>query len=182
MSSIRLLGIGKLAGCDYLCYKDCLPKPVFLVREIIVLWFILFDGALLYSSLQKRYKNKKTIKYLVRVGKYFGSGARTVHAMRQTSFHQVLLVGDYLKEIVISAFKIIMYGIVSLALLILLRDYWIASPFIIGITGVLCGVEFKRLREFILIYRQMFEYVYGEEYFKSEMEGIKQHWDTLKKK
>ena len=139
-------------------------------------------GALLYSSLQKRYKNKKTIKYLVRVGKYFGSGARTVHAMRQTSFHQVLLVGDYLKEIVISAFKIIMYGIVSLALLILLRDYWIASPFIIGITGVLCGVEFKRLREFILIYRQMFEYVYGEEYFKSEMEGIQQHWDTLKKK
>ena len=102
--------------------------------------------------------------------------------MERTPFHQVLLVGDYLKEIIVSAVKIVMYGIIALALLILLRDYWVSSPFVIGITGILCGMEYKRLGDFILIYRQMFEYVYGDEYFKTEMEGIKQHWDTLRKK
>lgn len=154
----------------------------------LILFNVLFGivgsilGTLLYKSLKRWYTKKKTIKYLVRYGKHFGSGARTVYAMNRTSFHQVLLVGDYLKEIILSSVKIILYCIAGIALLILLRDYWVASPFIIGITGIFSGMEYNRLRDFIMIYRQMFKYVYGEDYFKSEMEGIKQSWETLKKK
>jgi hypothetical protein len=136
-------------------------------------------GSLLYKAALHKYKRGRFIKNLVKAGIYFGSGSRTVYALNKTSFHQILLVGDYLLDILLSLFKLLMCGIVVLVLLIILRAYWISAPIIIGVAGIYCGIEYRRLRDYLKIYHQMFEYVYGEDYFKSEMEGIKQYWGKM---
>lgn len=136
-------------------------------------------GSFLYKAVLHKYKRGRFIKNLVKAGTFFGSGSRTVYALNKTSFHQILLVGDYLLDIILSLFKLLMCGIVVVSLLILLRTYWISAPIIIGIAGVYCGIEYRRLRDYLKIYHQMFKYVYGEDYFKSEMEGIKQYWDKM---
>ena len=136
-------------------------------------------GALLYKAILHKYKRGRFIKNLVKIGTYFGSGSRTVYALNKTSFHQILLVGDYLIDIILSLFKLLMCGFVVLILLFLLRAYWISAPIIIGVSGIYFGVEYRRLRDFLKIYHHMFKYVYGDEYFKSEMEGIKHYWDKM---
>ena len=159
----------------------------FLTHNIwgIILFNILFGvvgsiiGALLYKAVSHKYKRGKFIKNLVKVGTYFGSGSRAAYALNKTSFHQILLVGDYLIDIILSLFKLLMCGVVVLVLLILLRAYWISAPIIIGVAGIYCGVEYRRLRDFLKIYHQMFKYVFGDEYFESEMEGIKQYWNKM---
>ena len=139
-------------------------------------------GSFIYKAVLRKYKKGKFIKYLVKAGTYFGSGSRTVYAMNTTSFHQSILVGDYIIKILLSLFKIGLIGIVTLVLLIVLRSYWISTPFIIGIAGLFCGVEYRTLKDYLKIYDEMFKYVYGDEYFKSEMEGIKQYWDKMTEK
>ena len=47
------------------------------------------------------------------------------------------------------------------------------------VSQLFCGVEYRRLKDYLKIYDRMFKYVYGDEYFKSEMEGIKQYWDKM---
>ena len=136
-------------------------------------------GSLLYKAALRKYKKGKIKKYLVKAGTYFGSGSRTVYAMNNTSFHRSILVGDYIIKILLSLFRIGMIGVIALVLLIILRAYWISTPFIIGIAGLFCGIEYRRLSDYLRIYNAMFEYVYGEEYFKTEMEGIKQYWDKM---
>ena len=136
-------------------------------------------GSILYKALLHKYKRGRFIKNLVKAGTYFGSGSRTEYALNKTSFHQILLVVDYLLDIILSLFKLLMCGVVVLVLLIILRTYWISAPIIIGVAGIYCGVEYRRLRDYLKIYHQMFKYVYGEEYFKSEMEGIKHFWDKM---
>lgn len=139
-------------------------------------------GTILYKAVLHKYKRGRIIKYLVEAGTYFGRGSRTVYALNKTSFHQILLVGDYLINIIMSLFKLLICGIVVLILLILLRVYWISAPIIIGVAGIYCGIVYRRLRDYLKIYHQMFRYVFGEEYFKSEMEGIKQYWDKMTKR
>lgn len=136
-------------------------------------------GALLYKVVLHKYKRGRFIKNLVKAGTYFGSGSRTAYALNMTSFHQILLVGNYLIDIIFSLFKLLICGIVVLVLLILLRAYWISAPIIIGVASIYCGIEYRRLHAYLQIYHQMFKYVYGEEYFKSEMEGIKKYWDNM---
>ena len=134
-------------------------------------------GALLYKTMLRKYKKRRFKRYLIKSGTYFGSGSRTVYAMNKTSFHQALLVGDYLIQILVSIGKLIMSSMVFLALIVILRTFWFSSPIIISVAGFFCGVELRKLRDYLRIYHEMFRYVYGEEYFKSEMEGIKQYWD-----
>jgi len=139
-------------------------------------------GAFLYKTLSRKYKKRRFKRFLIKSGTYFGSGSRTVYAMNKTSFHQALLVGDYVIEIMVSLSKLIMSGIIALALMLVLRAFWISSPIIIGVAGMFCGIEFRKLRDFLGIYHEMFKYVYGDEYFKTEIEGIKQYWDKATKK
>jgi hypothetical protein len=136
-------------------------------------------GALLYKAVLHKYKRRRIIKNLVKAGTYFGSGSRTVYALNKTSFHQILLVGDYLIDIILSLFKLLICGVVVLVLLILFRAYWISTPIIIGIASMYCGIEYLCLRDYLKLYQQMFKYVFGDEYFKSEMEGIIQYWDKM---
>ena len=134
-------------------------------------------GALLYKMMLRKYKKRRFKRFLIKSGTYFGSDSRTVYAMNKTSFHQSLLVGDYLIQILVSIAKLIMSGIVALALIVILRAFWVSSPIIIGLAGLFCGIESRKLRDYLRIYHEMFRYVYGEDYFKSEIEGIKQYWD-----
>lgn len=136
-------------------------------------------GSFIYKVVLRKYKKGKLKKYLVKAGTYFGGGSRTVYAMNTTSFHQSLLVGDYVIKILLSLSKIGIIGVVTLVLLFVLRAYWISTPIIIGVAGLFCGVEYRRLKDYLKIYDGMFKYVYGDEYFKSEMEGIKQYWDKM---
>lgn len=132
-------------------------------------------GTFLYKLLKERIKRKQTIKNLVRAGTYFGAGCRTEYAMHNSSFHQVLLVGDYLKDIIISGIKVLLCCILATGLLALFHDGFIVS-IIIAIASVFCGLEYRRLRDYIVIYRQIFKHVYGDAYFESEIDGIKHYW------
>lgn len=136
-------------------------------------------GSLLYKALLLKYKKGKLRHYLVKAGSYFGSGSRTAYAMKASSFHQSLLVGDYVIKIMLSLFRIGLSGVIALLILLILKAYWIATPIVIGIAGLFCGIESYRLRDYLKIYNEMFSHVYGDEYFKMEMEGIKQYWDKM---
>ena len=136
-------------------------------------------GSFLYKAVSRKYKKSKLKKHLIKAGTYFGSGSRTVYAMKTSSFHQSILVGDYIIKILLSLFRMGMFGIIALTMLFVLRAYWISTPIIIGIVGTFWGIEYRRLRDYMSIYDEMFKYVYGDEYFKTEMEGIKQYWDKM---
>lgn len=134
-------------------------------------------GSLLYNTMTKKYKDGKFKKYLIKLGIFFRGEAAGLFMLYISLLFTKCYLGDYLIQIVLSLGKLIICGIVSVTLLIILRAYWFTSPIIVLIAGLFCGIEYRKLRDFLKLYREMFKYVYGEEYFKTEMDGIKQYWD-----
>lgn len=148
-----------------------------------VVGFILCELVrLAFQAFYRKYRRDKYKKYLVKAGTVFGSGCKTQYAIAKGSFHQVLLVGEYLKDIIVIIGRILLYAIIAVGLLIAFRQYWLAFPVIISIASFFISFEYKRLSLCLNVFNEMFKYVYGEEYFKSEMVGIKQYCDSLSKK
>lgn len=136
----------------------------------------------LYRRISYGFKKKRNVKYLVKVGSTFASGCKTTFAKDQGSFHQALLVGDYLKDIVLSVGRILFYTIISIGFIIYFAEYWFSLPIIITIASIIISFEYKRLNECKNLYHEMFKYIYGDEYYQLEMKGIKEYWKSMSKK
>ena len=135
----------------------------------------------LYSIIIKHFKKKKRVKYLVESGVYFGLGSKTAYAKEEGSFHQALLVGHLLKDIITEIGVILFEAIVALVLIVVFRNYWLSLPIIITICSFVVSIEYRKLKNNLLSYDTVFKYVYGDEYYKSEMDGIKEYWDSITK-
>lgn len=135
-----------------------------------------------YNLLHFKYKKKKNIKYLVKVGSAFGLGSKTIYAMNHSPLHQSLIVGDFIIDLLIMFGRMILAFILSSTLLLLFKDYWISIPVIIFVLSAYSYFEIVRIKECKQMFDIMYKYVFGDEYAKREQEGIKEYWDKITNK
>lgn len=134
-----------------------------------------------YNLIHVKYKKKKTIKYLVKVGSAFGLGSKTAYAMNHSPFHQSLIIGDIIIDLLIMFSRMILVFIVSVALLVVFRNYWESIPIIVFVLSAYSYFEIRRIKECKQRFDLVHKYVFGDEYAKLELEGIKQYWDKITK-
>ncbi len=146
-------------------------------------------GSLLYDLFRRylnkssdRIKRRKFTKRLVRIAESFGYGSRTMYASQKGSFHQALIVGDFIIKIVVIIGKILFVTLSSILLSLIFRDFVISIPLIIVVLSLVITILYKELRRAIKYYSMCYKYVFGEKYFESELDGQKEYWDSLYKK
>ena len=132
-----------------------------------------------YNLIHVKYKKKKTIKYLVKVGSAFGLGSKTVYAMNHSPLHQSLIVGDFIVDLLIMLCRMILAFMLSIALLVVFRNYWISIPIIAFVLSAYSYFEIVRIKECKQMFDIVYKYVFGDEYARLELEGVKQYWDKI---
>lgn len=128
----------------------------------------------------KKYRKRNFIKYLTKTAISFVYGYRFAYASKGTHFQQIVLIGDYIVDIIILVGKIIFTLLVSIILLLVVNS--IFSWVIVVITSFIVTLQYKKLKVILLHYNQGLEMIFGEEALKQEKEGYIQYWDRLTKK
>lgn len=143
-------------------------------------------GAFLYSiivrlisAINKRIKHKLFVKRLVAIGESFGDGYLTALAQTQSSFHQTLLVSHYEIKITIAIAKALGVALGGVALLVVFHESLLARTVIVSVTCIIVAICCRRINRLLKTYKMMFDYVFGDDYKKHMMEGIKHQWDSL---
>lgn len=126
-----------------------------------------------------RYKRKRLIKWLVRSGETYSNGYITAYAQNKSSFHQLLLIGDYIIKIIIEIARILGIVLITIILILLTLKYIVAGPILVAISSIFISFYFQKLKRLIRAYRMMYDYVYGDEYKKHLMEGVHRYWNDI---
>ncbi len=130
-----------------------------------------------YKSTHQTIKKKRFTKRLVEIATSFGQGSRAVYAQNGTTFQQAVLVGDYIIKTIILVGWILFYLLMSIATLVILGDILSWVPVIIF--SVIITIRYKKLKQHLEYFDQTFKIVFGEKYFKDELQGKKEYWDKL---
>ena len=110
---------------------------------------------------KQRNKNR-----FVRYVSAFCLGARASTA-KSTSYKQILLVGDYIIDIMIKCTRIICVLVVATLFVVLLRNVWLwGIPIILA--SFLITIDVLKIRKLRMLYSQTFEMVYGTDYLDRE--------------
>ena len=133
-----------------------------------------------YKLTNHKIKKRVFVKRLIKIAEAYGQGSRAAFAQAGTTFHQQVLVGDYIIKTIMLVGWIIFYLLLSIATLIILGDLlsWIPVIFF----SFVITIRYKKLKQHLDHFKQTFEMIFGEEYFKMERKGQKEYWDELFKK
>ena len=147
-----------------------------------ILGTILFKiGAWFYKKASEKIRRKRFIKLLVSTGEMYCSGYTAGYASYKSTFHQIIHVNDFVVKLLHEILIIILISFSAISLLILFREIVYASTIIIAIACVVIAVKYQKVKLYCNTYKIMFDTVFGEEYKKHMMDGMKQHWDKLTK-
>lgn len=142
--------------------------------------FMFFDKIAQKTS--KHIKRKRLVKYLVMVGESFNDGYTTAYARANSSFHQMLHIGNHEIGVLVAIAKVLFASIAGTAFLVLFQEYVLARSIIIAVTCLFVAFYYKSLKRKLEAYHIMFDYTFGDEYKKHMMEGVEKHWDSIVKK
>ena len=133
----------------------------------------------LVAIVGKKIKRKRFIRRLVVVGEAFSEGYLTALAQAQSTFHQTLLVSHYEIKITIAIAKTFGFALGGLVLLILFNELLLWKLIIVSVTCLIVAINCKRIKKLFKTYEMMFDYVFGDDYKKHMMEGVKLQWDSM---
>lgn len=147
-----------------------------------VLGTVLFKiGVWFYKKTSDKIKRKRFIRLLVLTGEMYCSGYTAAYASCKSTFHQMIHVNDFTIKLIREVLTIMLVSFAAIGLLILFQELVLARPVIIAIGCVVIAVKYQKVKLICKTYNMMFETVFGEEFKKHMMDGMKQHWDKLKK-
>jgi ABC-type multidrug transport system fused ATPase/permease subunit len=129
------------------------------------------------KTVQGRIRKKVFIKRLVQIAESFGFGARASYAYNGTTFQQAVLVGDYIIKTIVNIGWIVFYLLLSIATLIVIDPLLGWVPVVIF--SFIITFRYKKLKQHLEYFDQTYRMAFGEQYFKDELEGQKQHWDKI---
>ena len=122
-----------------------------------------------------RKKKQRFLKYTVS----FYNGAAAEYS-KNSSYHQVLLVGDYLMNSLFEGLKIIVYLVVT-CIFVGLSKISLLDMLLIAVCAFLVYTRYLKLKEIKESYHQTFNYIFGEDFTKKCVEGaiesMKKHSD-----
>ena len=130
-----------------------------------------------YKATHQTIKKKRFTKRLIEIATSFGQGSRASFAQNGTTFQQAVLIGDYTIKAIVLVGWILFYMLLSVASLIILENILSWIPVIIF--SIIVTIRYKKLKQHLDYFDQMFKMAYGEKYFKEEFQGQKEYWDKL---
>lgn len=126
-------------------------------------------ATLLYKQIEKTVKKNRLKRWFIKTATTFRYGYRA-SAAKESSYRQILYVGDYIVDMLYLCLRILLTAIIALTFVIVLQTYvlWgipvIVASFIISLDVM----EFRAIRK---LYNQTIEYIYGKEYMDHEVEA-----------
>lgn len=129
------------------------------------------------KHLNNRYKKRIFRKRLTKIALSFVYGSRFTYASKNSHFLQVVLIGDYIIDIVMNVGRILFTLLISI-ILILLTDFifrWI----IVTTASVIITFQYKKLKVILTHYNQGLEMELGAEYLEIEKRGYIEYWDKI---
>jgi len=146
-------------------------------------------GTWLYKSCQKLYikasgkvKNTRFKNRLIKVGEMFCSGYTASYAENKSHFHQLLHVNKFTISLLMDGLRIVIFVSMAIGLLILFQEYFVARAVIIALSSIIIAVQYQKIKFLFQTYQIMYDHVFGDEYKKHMMDGMKQYWGKLTKK
>lgn len=147
-----------------------------------VLGTIIFKlGVWLYKKTSEKIRRKRLIKYLVSSGEMYCSGYTAAYASCKSTFHQMIHVNDYVVNLLREILMITLVSFAAIGLLFLFHEFIISRPIIISIACIIIAIKYQKVKSICKTYSYMFDFVFGEEYKKHMMDGMKQYWDKMTK-
>jgi hypothetical protein len=127
----------------------------------------------LRKKLSIRHNKQKFLKYTM--GFYRGA---TAEYSKQSSYHQVLLVGDFIMDSIFEGLKILVYLLVTCIFICISENLWL-NLLLIAVCSFMIYPRYTNLKEMKEAYRKTYDYIFGEDYTKKCVDGA---IESLKKK
>ena len=126
-------------------------------------------ATLLYKQIEKSVKKNRAKRWFIKVAMSFRYGFRA-SAAKESSYRQILYVGDYIVDMLYIFLRIFLTAIIALTFVIVLQNYvlWGIPVIVASFMITLDVMKFRTLRGY---YNQTVEYIYGKEYMDHEVEA-----------
>jgi membrane protein YqaA with SNARE-associated domain len=119
--------------------------------------------------LKKKFRIRETERKKRNYILSFYRGAVTSYS-KYSSYRQILLVGDYIIDVLFVGLKIIAYLLIACMLIIISKSFWVDMA-IIAICSFLVSPQYIILKRTVRAFKMTYDYVFGKDFTRKCVDG-----------